>query len=173
MEAALGVAEQGYQAYLVERTPSLGGVAHRLRTTWKGETLPPYVAGPDREGQRPIPDPGLPRHEVKDTPASSAISPPPSASGNGSAPRPSSSTGSPSWPRAARSISPTEYLYGKHPGVLTHLELDEAITQGDARVAAPRPRSSSSAWAPAFRSGPIAARPAAPTAWRAPSRSRR
>jgi heterodisulfide reductase subunit A len=31
---------------------------------------------------------------------------------------------------------PQEYLYGKHPGVLTHLELDEAITTGDARIGA-------------------------------------
>ena len=31
---------------------------------------------------------------------------------------------------------PQEYLYGKHQGVLTHLELDEAITTGDDRIGA-------------------------------------
>jgi len=43
MEAALSVAEQGYQAYLVEKSGELGGVARRLRTTWKGEKVAPYL----------------------------------------------------------------------------------------------------------------------------------
>jgi heterodisulfide reductase subunit A len=33
-----------------------------------------------------------------------------------------------------REYRPSEYLYGKHPGVLTHLDLDEAILRGDERV---------------------------------------
>ena len=43
MEAALGVAEQGYKAYLVERSSELGGVARRLRSTWKGEEVEGYL----------------------------------------------------------------------------------------------------------------------------------
>ncbi len=45
MEAALGIAEQGYQAYLVEKSGQLGGVARRLRSTWKGESVAPYLKG--------------------------------------------------------------------------------------------------------------------------------
>ena len=33
-----------------------------------------------------------------------------------------------------REYRPSEYLYGKHPGVMTHLDLDEAIVRGDERV---------------------------------------
>ena len=40
MEAALGVAQQGFKAYLVEKTNTLGGVARRLRNTWRGEKIP-------------------------------------------------------------------------------------------------------------------------------------
>ncbi len=43
MEAALGVAEQGFQAYLVEKANTLGGVANRLRSTWRGEKISEYV----------------------------------------------------------------------------------------------------------------------------------
>jgi heterodisulfide reductase subunit A len=43
MEAALGVADQGFQAYLVERSGQLGGNALWLRQTWQGEEVSPYV----------------------------------------------------------------------------------------------------------------------------------
>ena len=43
MEAALGIAEQGYPAYLVEKTRELGGVARSLRSTWQGERVAPYL----------------------------------------------------------------------------------------------------------------------------------
>ncbi len=43
MEAALGVAEQGFKAYLVEKSAELGGVARKLRSTWKGEGIGTYV----------------------------------------------------------------------------------------------------------------------------------
>ena len=43
MEAALGVADQGLQVYLVERGDQLGGVAHKLRSTWQGEPVKPYL----------------------------------------------------------------------------------------------------------------------------------
>ena len=45
MEAALGVADQGLQVYLVERGELLGGVAHKLRSTWQGEPVRPYLEG--------------------------------------------------------------------------------------------------------------------------------
>ena len=53
MEAALGVAEQGFKAYLVEKSAELGGVARKLRSTWKGEGIGTYVQDVDRAGQSP------------------------------------------------------------------------------------------------------------------------
>jgi heterodisulfide reductase subunit A-like polyferredoxin len=66
-----------------------------------------------------------------------------------------------------------EYLYGKHANVLTHLDLDAACSTARMRGSSrPGVRYSSSASDRATPSGPIAARSAAPTASRAPWRSK-
>ena len=43
MEAALGLADQGYQVYLVEKKDFLGGHARKLNQTWMGEPIKPYL----------------------------------------------------------------------------------------------------------------------------------
>ncbi|MBW2002964.1 MAG: FAD-dependent oxidoreductase, partial [Deltaproteobacteria bacterium] len=43
MTAALGLAEQGFKAYLIEREDILGGQALQLHTTWKDEKIQPYL----------------------------------------------------------------------------------------------------------------------------------
>ncbi len=134
MEAALGVAEQGFQAYLVEKTSALGGVAKRLRSTWRGEKISDYVQSlADRVKNHP----GIQifmETEVKET---SGIL------GNFTSTLvPQNGTGSPVTVDHGATIiatggqeyRPSEYLYGKHPGVLTHLDLDEAIVRGEDRV---------------------------------------
>jgi heterodisulfide reductase subunit A len=44
MEAALGLAGQGYQVHLVEKKAFLGGHALKLNHTWNGEAVQPYVS---------------------------------------------------------------------------------------------------------------------------------
>jgi heterodisulfide reductase subunit A-like polyferredoxin len=44
MEAALGVADQGADVVLVEKSTELGGVANLLNATWQGEPIAPYLA---------------------------------------------------------------------------------------------------------------------------------
>jgi heterodisulfide reductase subunit A len=44
MTAALSLAEQGFKSYLVEKKHLLGGQARKLKTTWKGEDVPAFVA---------------------------------------------------------------------------------------------------------------------------------
>ncbi len=44
MEAALGLADQGFQAYLVEKKEFLSGHARKLNHTWSGEPIAPYLA---------------------------------------------------------------------------------------------------------------------------------
>ncbi len=43
MEAALGLANQGYQVHLVEKKDVLGGHAKKLNHTWVGEPIQPYL----------------------------------------------------------------------------------------------------------------------------------
>jgi heterodisulfide reductase subunit A len=43
MEAALGLANQGYQVHLVEKKDFLGGHARKLNQTWVGEPIKPYL----------------------------------------------------------------------------------------------------------------------------------
>jgi heterodisulfide reductase subunit A len=43
MEAALGLAGQGYKVALVEKKEFLGGHARKLNHTWRGEAVQPYV----------------------------------------------------------------------------------------------------------------------------------
>jgi heterodisulfide reductase subunit A len=43
MEAALGLANQGYQVHLVEKKDILGGHARKLNETWAGEPIKPYL----------------------------------------------------------------------------------------------------------------------------------
>ena len=44
MEAALAIADQGCRVHLVEKGRELGGIANRLRSTWQGEAVGPYLA---------------------------------------------------------------------------------------------------------------------------------
>lgn len=45
MNAALGLADQGFETVLVEKEPQLGGMAARLTATIEGEKIGPYLSG--------------------------------------------------------------------------------------------------------------------------------
>jgi heterodisulfide reductase subunit A-like polyferredoxin len=130
MEAALGVAKQGYPAYLVERTPQLGGVAQRLRVTWRGEDIRGYLQGLSNAVQNhPLVSVFL---ETEVTATTGVI-------GNFATTLLPRNGGDPVTIEHGTTIlatggdeyKPSEYLHGQHAGVLTHLELDEALTRGD------------------------------------------
>jgi heterodisulfide reductase subunit A-like polyferredoxin len=134
MESALGVAEQGFPATLVEKTPQLGGVARRLRATWKGESIEAYVEElVKRVKGHPLIQ-VFTETEVKET--SGII-------GNFTTTlHPVNGKGSPATvdhgatiiATGGKEYKPSEYLYGQNPGVLTHLDLDDAIKAGDGRI---------------------------------------
>jgi heterodisulfide reductase subunit A-like polyferredoxin len=44
MTTALGFAEQGFPAIIVEKSSVLGGAARNLRKTWKGQDIQPYLS---------------------------------------------------------------------------------------------------------------------------------
>jgi heterodisulfide reductase subunit A-like polyferredoxin len=133
MEAALGVAEQGLQAYLIEKTHELGGVANKLCSTWKGEDVAEYLKSLiSRVRENPLIQVYMDT-EVTDT--SGII-------GNFTARLHPLKGGDDTVIEHGATIlatggheyRPDEYLYGEHPGVLTHLDLDQAILSDDARV---------------------------------------
>jgi heterodisulfide reductase subunit A len=134
MEAAIGVAEQGLQAYLVEKTNTLGGVAKRLRSTWRGEKISEHL---QRLGDKVKSHPRIQlfmETEVKETSGILGNFTTTLAPLDGKRSPVNVDHGATIIATGGREYRPSEYLYGKHPGVLTHLDLDEAILRGDERV---------------------------------------
>jgi heterodisulfide reductase subunit A-like polyferredoxin len=134
MEAALGVAEQGYQAYLVERTNELGGVARRLRTTWKGESIGTYVENLIQQVEAHPKVEIFKEMEVKSTSGIIGNFTTTFVSSNGQDKTSTVEHGATILATGGQELKPTEYLYGEHPNVLTHLNLDEAIVKGESRI---------------------------------------
>ena len=134
MEAALGVAEQGYQTYLVERTDQLGGVAWKLLTTWKGEEIQPYLEELIQKVQNHPLLKVLMETEVSATGGvlgnfTTTATP---ANGKGSATI--IEHGATILATGGKEFQPDEYLYGENPGVMTHLDFDVAFEAEDARI---------------------------------------
>jgi len=134
MEAALGVAEQGYQAYLVEKTNALGGVARQLRATWKGESISDYLAHLEKR---------IEGHPLIQIFMESAVKETTGIIGNFTTTL-GSVNGSGDWTVVEHGVTiiatggqeykPSEYLYGEHAAVYTHLDFDQAMTAGDDRI---------------------------------------
>jgi len=133
METALGVAEQGCQAYLVEKTGELGGAARKLRSTWKGEEVAPYLEDLiQRVQNHPLLELFL-ETEVQETSGIIGNFATTLTTGSGKETI-VKEHGATILATGGKEYEPKEYLYGEHPGVLTHLDLDEAILSGDDRV---------------------------------------
>jgi heterodisulfide reductase subunit A-like polyferredoxin len=136
MEAALGVAEQGCDVFLVEKTRELGGIANILRSTWKGEDIDPYLRELiQRVGQN---------NRIQVFTETQVIA----TSGtignftttlmalNGDGKETTVNHGATILATGGQEARPTEYLYGEHPDVLTHLDLDVAMATPDPRIEA-------------------------------------
>ena len=134
LESALGVAEQGYQAYLVEKTGELGGVARNLRATWKGEDIPSYV---EKLVERVKGNSRIKIFmntlvkELSGTVGNFVTSLRPAVSDG---PIEIVEHGTTILATGGRGYKPTEYLYGENPNVLTHLDLDKALMEDDAHI---------------------------------------
>ncbi|MBN2061546.1 MAG: FAD-dependent oxidoreductase [Deltaproteobacteria bacterium] len=134
MEAAIGVARQGHKAYVVERTGELGGVARKLRTTWKGEDIEEYL---DRLIEEINANPNIELYiesEIESTVGIIGNFTTTIRSRHGKTPPISVEHGATIIATGGTEYRPVEYLYGEHPGVMTHLDLDGAIKKMDSRV---------------------------------------
>ncbi len=136
MEAALGVADQGFQTYLVERTDILGGVAHRIQATWKGEDVALYLNGLTEQVQKhPLIRLFLKSEAVETTGVIGNFTSSLITATEDSMVSTVVEHGATIIATGGKEYIPTEYMYGQHPDVMTHLELDEAFTAGDKRIA--------------------------------------
>jgi heterodisulfide reductase subunit A-like polyferredoxin len=133
LEAALGIADQGCRVYLVEKSGTLGGNAVRLGETWQGEKIAPYLDGLlDRVQSHPE----ISLFLNAETSETSGII------GNFTTRLRSLTGGTETVVEHGATIlatggheyKPVEYLYGQHPGVMTHLDFDAALNKGDAAI---------------------------------------
>jgi len=131
MISALSLAEQGFEVYLVEKNPNLGGVAQRIHYTLEGMDVQTYLNDIiQRVDQHP-----LIRVSTNSTIIGSS-----GYVGNFTTKVMSEEKveeiqhGITIIATGAEEYKPTEYLYGKDDRVLTLLELEERIAKGDKEV---------------------------------------
>jgi heterodisulfide reductase subunit A-like polyferredoxin len=136
MEAALGIADLGFAATLAERSDQLGGNALWLRATWQGEKVSPYVSDLMKRVQS---------HDRITVHLGTEVIGTAGILGNfTSTLATAGATGKTTivehgvtiLATGGKEYQPTEYQYGQNPNILTHKELDEAMTAGDERLAA-------------------------------------
>ena len=131
MTCALSIANQGHEVHLVEREADLGGMARRIHTTLEGMDVQAYLRDLTRK---------VYKHPAVHVYTSATITEATGYVGN-FVTRVKSDRGLTEIKHGATVIAtgtdlykPTEYLYGQDDRVMTHLELEERINEGDERV---------------------------------------
>ena len=133
MVSALSLAEQGFEVHLVERSEALGGIARRIHYTLEGGDARAYL---QELMTRVYENPSIQVYtEANITEASgyvanftTKLTVGPQKVVNEIA------HGVTIVATGAEEFKPTEYLYGKDPGVLTLLELEAEIVSGSERI---------------------------------------
>ena len=132
MTSALGLAEQGFEAYLIEREDKLGGNALRLNTTWKDEKIRPYLEELVKKvNEHPLIDIHL-QTEIKNVSgtAGNFICNLVDAKGN----EKELDFGAAIIANGAEIYEPEEYSYGEDPNILLSLDMDQEIEQNSDRL---------------------------------------
>ena len=132
MTAAKTLADQGYEVHLVERAAELGGQARSLYKTWKGESIQDHVG-------RLVAD--MERHPLIHVHTSAELTKVDGFVGNFTSElqlqngeTTSLQHGIAILATGAGEYKPEEYLYGKDPRIVTHLELDARFKAEDAAL---------------------------------------
>ncbi|MFH0780893.1 MAG: FAD-dependent oxidoreductase [Pseudomonadota bacterium] len=134
LEAALGIAQQGCDAYLVERSDTLGGNARRLGETWQGEKIAPYLKNLIHQVEtHPKVHPFM-NTEVFETTGIIGNFTTRLRSLSQSTPETVVEHGATILATGGYEYRPTEYLYGQHPNVLTHLDFDAALDENNPKI---------------------------------------
>ena len=131
MTCALSIAQQGHYVHLVEKSPELGGLARRIHHTLDGLDVPSYLNTLVAK---------VYKHPLVHVYTEAEISEATGYVGN-FVTKIRSDRGPSEIKHGATVIAtgievyePTEYLYGQDERVLTHLELEEKIAEGDEAV---------------------------------------
>lgn len=126
MEAALGLAGQGYKVFLVEKKDFLGGHARKLNHTWAGEPVAPYLEDLIKRVQ------GNPLIEVHLNSEVKAVK---GFVGNfvttiaTEGRETDVEHGAAIIAIGGHSFKPKEYLYGENPRIMLALEMDQALRE--------------------------------------------
>jgi len=132
MEAALGLADQGYQTYLVEKKDFLGGHALKLNHTWRGEPVQPYLAALiKRVTDHPKIDVFLNSELTKVSGFVGNFKTTVATQGRETV----LEHGAAIIAIGGHSFKPTEYLYKENPRVMLSLEMDQALRENNPLVA--------------------------------------
>ncbi|MDT8378099.1 MAG: FAD-dependent oxidoreductase [Desulfotignum sp.] len=139
MEAARMASAQGVVVHLVEQTGVLGGIARQLNTTWQGEAVAPYLETLVKSVQE---DPGITVHlnarVTRTTGSKGNFTTSLTFEGSPEDRDPGEETlvehGAAVIATGGMEYKPDEYLYGDHPDVLTHLDMDAAFRENDPRI---------------------------------------
>ncbi len=127
MVAALGLADQGYEAHIVEKSDSLGGYARKIRWTWKEEDVQAYL---NELVERVNSHEKITVHlnsEIEDV--SGFIGNFVTKIKNSDGKEEEIKHGVAIIATGATPLQPNEYLYGKHPRVFMWHDIDDLITE--------------------------------------------
>jgi heterodisulfide reductase subunit A-like polyferredoxin len=139
MEAALGLADQGCRRGPGGKSTELGGVANLLNATWQGEPVGPYLADTIERVKK---HPRIRLHTGTQVKSSTGGSIGNFAttlvSGGRQRRRNGVDHGATILATGGSEYKPDLYLYGSHPDVLTHLDMDTAMARKDKRLSQAR-----------------------------------
>ena len=131
MTCALSMAEQGHEVYLLEKDSDLGGVARRIHYTLEGLDVQAYLGDLVRR---------IYQHPLVHVYTEAVITEATGYVGN-FVTKVRSDRGNTEIKHGATVIAmgadeykPNEYLYGENDGVLTNLELEQRISEGDEKI---------------------------------------
>jgi heterodisulfide reductase subunit A len=134
MTAALGLAEQGFKAHLIERENRLGGQALRLHATWRDEKIQPYIEELVKKvNENSLVDVYM-LTEVKEVSGTLGNFTCKLADAQGK--ETNINYGAAIIANGADIYKPEEYLYGEDPNILLSLDLDQEIMQNVDRLRA-------------------------------------
>ncbi|MBP1649356.1 MAG: binding protein, partial [Bacteroidetes bacterium] len=131
MTAALSVANQGHEVYIIEKEPELGGIARRIHYTLEGLDVPAYLRDLEKK---------VYQHPLVHVHTDTAIVEATGYVGNFVTRVRSRGMvseikhGATIIATGADEYKPTEYLYGQNENVLTQLELEEQLAARNDKV---------------------------------------
>jgi heterodisulfide reductase subunit A-like polyferredoxin len=132
--SALELAEQGYQVFLVEKDPRLGGNALNLNTTWRGEDIQEYLQGLIKKVEDHPRIKTYLGHRIQDVDGFVGKFDTKLVRTDDGGEATALNHGIVVIATGASEFKPTEYLYGQDPRVVTHLELDRKMAAQDPLV---------------------------------------